>query len=175
MTTATRYLYNGEKYTSSYQLRQAVWKNEHKCYGDPKTQEDYDNIGLAVMLEEYDPHQEYYDSLTDEQKVQYDLNKAKRERAEAVAKITVEVDGMTFDGDEEAQSRMARTVATAVALGVDINTEKRTWVLADNTIAQPTVAQLAKATRLAGDKMTELWIVPYGKEQGVSLAKVGIN
>lgn len=167
-----RYTYKDKKYTSLYTLRQAIWDNDHTIFGD-LTDELKNRFNITE--EEYDPHQEYYDSLTDEQKVQYDLNKAKRERAEAVAKITVEVNGMTFDGNEEAQSRMARTVATAVALGVDINTEKRTWVLADNTIAQPTVAQLAEATRLAGDKMTELWIVPYGKEQGVSLAKVGIN
>lgn len=167
-----RYTYKDKKYTSLYTLRQAIWDNDHTIFGELT---DELKTRFNITEEEYDPHQEYYDSLTDEQKVQYDLNKAKRERAEAVAKITVEVDGMTFDGNEEAQSRMARTVATAVALGVDINTEKRTWVLADNTIAQPTVAQLAEATRLAGDKMTELWIVPYGKEQGVSLAKVGIN
>lgn len=92
------------------------------------------------------------------------LAQAKAERAEAVSRITVEVDGMVFDGDEPAQGRIGRTVAAALALGVDINTEKRAWVLADNTIAQPTIAQLAEALRLAGDKMTELWIVPYQAE-----------
>lgn len=172
----TRYVYNKQKYNSLHTLRQAIWKNEYKCYGEPKTQEDFDSLDLKVTLEEYDPEQEYYNSLTEEQKAEYALNKAKQERASEVSKITVEVDGMTFDGNEEAQSRMSRTVATAIALGVDINTEKRTWVLADNTLAQPTIVQLAEATKLAGDKMTELWVVPYEKEpHEVSLAKVGIN
>lgn len=157
----TRYVYNGQKYTSPYALRQAIWKNEGKAYGEPKTQEDFDELGLKVTFEEYDPEQEYYASLTEEQKAAYVLDKAKRKRADAVSKITVEVDGMVFDGNEEAQSRMSRTVATAIALGVDINTEKRTWVLSDNTIARPTVAQLARATKLAGDKMTALWTAPY--------------
>lgn len=93
------------------------------------------------------------------------LAQAKQERADAVEKIIVEVDGMKFDGGEEAQSRMARTVATAIALGVDIDTEKRTWVLADNTIATPTIRQLARATELAGNQMTKLWTVPYESEK----------
>lgn len=97
----------------------------------------------------------------EEEKAAIALAKAKSEREEAVSKITVEVDGMTFDGDETAQTRMGRTVAAAVALGVDIQTEKRTWVLADNTVAEVTVAQLAEALRLAGDAQTVLWTVPY--------------
>lgn len=99
--------------------------------------------------------------MTEEEKQALALNQAKTERANAVSKITVEVDGMVFDGDEEAQTRIGRTIAAAVALGVDLNTETRTWVLADNTIATPTIKQLAEALRLAGDKQTELWTVPY--------------
>lgn len=72
-----------------------------------------------------------------------ELAEAKAERAEAVSKIIVNVDGMQFDGDETAQTRMGRTISAAIALGVDLNTEKRTWVLADNTVAEPTIAQLA--------------------------------
>lgn len=89
------------------------------------------------------------------------LEQAKSERASAVSKIVVEVDGMLFDGDETAQTRMGRTVAGAVALGLDIETEKRTWVLADNTVAEVTVKQLVEALRKAGDVQTELWTVPY--------------
>ena len=89
------------------------------------------------------------------------LEEAKEERTEAVSKIVVEVDGMKFDGDETAQTRMGRTIAAAVALGVDINTYTQTWVLADNTIAIPTIKQLAQALKLAGEKQTKLWTVPY--------------
>lgn len=98
---------------------------------------------------------------TEEEKQVIALQQAKHERAEAVSKIVVEVDGMKFDGDEEAQTRIGRTVAGAIALGVDINTCTQTWVLADNTIATPTIKQLALALKLAGEKQTELWIVPY--------------
>lgn len=89
------------------------------------------------------------------------LEEAKEERAEAVSKIIVEVDGMKFDGDETAQTRMGRTIAAAVALGVDINTYTQTWVLADNTVATPTIKQLAQALKLAGEEQTKLWTVPY--------------
>jgi hypothetical protein len=88
------------------------------------------------------------------------MKKAKEERAEAVSRITVEVDGMTFDGDETAQDRMARaiTMFQASSLPEDYTTA---WVLADNTVAQVTVAQLAQALLLAGQKQTELWTKPY--------------
>lgn len=89
------------------------------------------------------------------------LEKAKSERSEAVSQIVVEVDGMKFDGDEESQTRMGRTVAAAVALGVDIETYTQTWVLADNTVATPTIKQLAQALKLAGEAQTNLWTVPY--------------
>lgn len=52
---ATRYLYNSQKYTSLWSLRQAIWKNEHKVYGNPTTQEEFQEIGLNVTVQEYDP------------------------------------------------------------------------------------------------------------------------
>ena len=84
------------------------------------------------------------------------LADAKVERAAAVNKITVEVDGMIFDGDEKAQERMARAVVMADSLE-----EKTNWVLHDNTVAQVSAGQLKQACRLAGQKQTELWTVPY--------------
>ncbi|MCZ4065730.1 DUF4376 domain-containing protein [Oxalobacter aliiformigenes] len=91
------------------------------------------------------------------------LEKAKAERAKAVAAITVEVDGMVFDGDETAQARMARaiTMFQASSLPDDYTTA---WVLEDNTVAQVTVSQLAQALLLAGQKQTELWTKPYEKD-----------
>ena len=52
---ATRYLYNGQKYTSLWSLRQAIWQNEHTVYGNPTTQAQFQEIGLNVTVEEYDP------------------------------------------------------------------------------------------------------------------------
>jgi hypothetical protein len=98
---------------------------------------------------------------TEEELAAKALQEAKSERASAVSKIVVTVDGMEFDGDEDAQTRMGRTISAAVALGEDLNTTTRTWVLADNTVASVTVAQLARALQLAGDAQTALWTVPY--------------
>ena len=52
---AIRYLYNDQKYTSLWSLRQAIWANEHKAYGNPITQEEFNEIGINVTVEEYDP------------------------------------------------------------------------------------------------------------------------
>ncbi len=89
------------------------------------------------------------------------LAQAKADRASAVSKLTVTVDGMVFDADETSQNRMARVVSGAQALGVDLTTTTQIWVLADNTVATPTVAQLAQALKLAGEAQTALWTKPY--------------
>lgn len=88
------------------------------------------------------------------------LTAAKAIRAEAVAALTVEVDGMVFDGDEVAQERMARTVTAATATGASID-DTTTWVLHNNTVATVSIRQLAAALRLAGEEQTRLWTVPY--------------
>ena len=84
-----------------------------------------------------------------------ELAKAKEQRAEAVNQITIEVDGMVFDGDEVSQERMSRSI---VALD---DGETIIWVLHDNSIANVTKEQLKMALRLAGQKQTELWTKPY--------------
>jgi hypothetical protein len=84
------------------------------------------------------------------------LEQAKAERAAAVAALTVEVDGMVFDGDEKAQERMARAVLMA-----ESPDEQTEWVLADNTVAIVTADQLRRACRAAGQAQTALWTVPY--------------
>lgn len=98
---------------------------------------------------------------TPEEQAAAELAKAKQERADTVSKITVEVDGMVFDGDETAQTRMGRTIAAATVLGVDLDTTKQVWVLADNTVAEPTIKQLARALQLAGAAQTKVWTTPY--------------
>lgn len=91
---------------------------------------------------------------------EYNLFKLKEERAEDVSKILVTVDGMLFDGDEVSQERMSRTITVAKASN-EPDSSTTTWVLADNTIATPTIAQLTKALRLAGEEQTRLWTIPY--------------
>lgn len=97
---------------------------------------------------------------TDEELATEELAQAKAERADAVSKITITVDGMVFDGDETSQERMSRTITAAVATGEDMNATT-TWVLADNTVAQVSITQLAQALRAAGEQQTQLWTVPY--------------
>ena len=84
------------------------------------------------------------------------LAKAKAEREVAVNAITVEVDGMIFDGNEKAQERMTRAVLMA-----DSPEETIEWVLHDNTVAIVTAAQLRRACRLAGQTQSALWTKPY--------------
>ena len=100
---------------------------------------------------------------TAEELAEQELQKKKADRAEAVSKITVTVDGMEFDGDETAQDRMARAITMFQAnnLPADYQTD---WVLADNTIAKVTVTQLSQALLLAGKEQTALWTVPYQDE-----------
>lgn len=97
-----------------------------------------------------------FEKLTPEEQEAVLLAQAKAKRAAAVATITVEVDGMIFDGDEKAQERMARAVTLA-----DSPEETTEWVLHDNTIAIVTAEQLRKACKLAGKAQTALWTKPY--------------
>jgi len=84
------------------------------------------------------------------------LARAKAERARAVAALTVEVDGLTFDADEKAQERMSRAVNMA-----DSPDEFTEWVLADSSVATVSAEQLRRACRAAGRAQTELWVKPY--------------
>ncbi|MBQ4864481.1 hypothetical protein J8L98_22575 [Pseudoalteromonas sp. MMG013] len=76
----------------------------------------------------------------------------KAQRAIDVAAITVEVEGLVFDGDEIAQTRMARA-----AVVMD-DTESVSWVLADNSQTRVKKAQLVAACKAAGLEQTRLWI-----------------
>jgi len=113
------------------------------------------------IAEAYAKRQAIRDQLsvpTEEEQAINALNALMANRASAVSKITVEVDGMTFDGDEKAQERMARAVVLADSM--DETTE---WVLADHTVAHVTAAQLKRACKLAGLAQTQLWTVPYAE------------
>lgn len=92
---------------------------------------------------------------TEEEKQAQALADAKRERAKAVERLTVEVDGMVFDADEVSQQRVARSIL-ALQEG-----ETMPWVLYDNTIVQVNKSQLMQVLRLAGQKQCELWTKPY--------------
>lgn len=75
----------------------------------------------------------------------------KLNRQKQLDALTVEVDGMVFDGDEASQSRMGRA-SFSMEPGETIS-----WVLANNEPANVTKEQLAQALRLAGAAQAEFW------------------
>jgi len=81
---------------------------------------------------------------------------AKQARTEVVAAITVDVDGMTFDGDETSQGRMARAIIALEYAGQT----STLWVLSNNEAATVTVDQLRQALMKAGLAQTSLWLLP---------------
>ena len=123
--------------------------------GSPREMKDYGDLPEGCSFGR--------PTMTAEEQAKADLDAAKAERATQVGRLTVTVDGMVFDADEISQNRMSRVVAGAQALGIDQSTTQ-VWVLADNTVATPTVAQIAQALKLAGEKQSELWVVPYQTE-----------
>ena len=148
-----KYVYNCENYTSAWAVRQAVAKATRMAFG-PEPEENKAAFWAALGVtytEEPDPEP------TPEEIAAKELAEAKRLRAAQVAAITVEVDGMTFDGDEAAQSRMTRALMTAEITGM----ESTQWVLADNTVATVTKAQLQQALSKAMLAMAEVWPTPY--------------
>lgn len=142
--------YNGIDYQSEWQVRQEVFKKDRVSFGEAPEEgkvEFWAQYGVIYSERE----------LTPEEQEAQKLAIAKRERAAKVAAITVEVDGMVFDGDEQAQSRMARAITAAETTGL----ESTVWVLADNTVATVTKVQLQQALAKAMIAMSKLWIYPY--------------
>lgn len=146
-----------EVFEGMYPPEAAQWCNKNNAYIielESINKDDKGNDIRRFQIKEIPP-------LTEEELKEQALENAKYERKQEVSKIVVEVDGMSFDGNEDAQSRMSRVVSTAVALGYNLDTTQETWVLADDTVATVTIRQLAQALKLAGEKQTELWTVPY--------------
>ena len=76
----------------------------------------------------------------------------KQERTKRVSEIKVTTAAGEFDGDETSQTRMSR------AISVMSDTDTTTWILADNTPATVTKAELKEALKLAGEEQTFIWI-----------------
>lgn len=135
----------GQIFEEKYPPEAAQWCNENKAYIEEIEKQNGVRRFRIVGIPE----------PTEEELAAQELAQAKAERADAVSKIIVEVDGMKFDGDEESQQRVARSI---IALE---DGETMPWVLYDNTIAEVTKEQLKQVLRLAGQKQSELWVVPY--------------
>ena len=91
-----------------------------------------------------------------EEKAAQALAAAKAVRQAEVEAITVTAaSGKVFDGNEDAQNRMSRAVNAME------DADALPWVLANNTVAQVTRAELCEALKLAGAAMAEIWVRPY--------------
>ena len=52
MSTKISYKYNGQDYTTAYQVRKAVFEAERKAFGNPQTAEDWAKVGVIKLVEE---------------------------------------------------------------------------------------------------------------------------
>lgn len=144
-------VWDGEKWTQIEDHRGAKYWMPEDRHGSPaREMKELGALPEGALLTEPEP--------TAEEIAAQELAQAKAERADAVSRIIVEVDGMKFDGDEESQQRVARSI---IALE---DGETMPWVLYDNTIAEVTKEQLKQVLRLAGQKQSELWVVPYANK-----------
>lgn len=141
-------VWDGEKWKNVEDHRgEKYWMPEDKHGSTAREMKELGPLPDGASLTEPEP--------TAEELAAQELAQAKVERADAVSKIIVTVDGMQFDGDEESQQRVARSI---IALE---DGETMPWVLYDNTIAEVSKEQLKQVLRLAGQKQSELWVVPY--------------
>lgn len=79
----------------------------------------------------------------------------KTNRAKAVERITVTVNGKIFDGDEVSQGRMVRALLAMQIASV----AETTWVLANNMPTSVTVAELGEALVKAGLAQNAVWVI----------------
>ena len=89
----------------------------------------------------------------------HEIRDAKRaERANTVRALTVTTSsGKVFNADEESQNRMVRVLKVADLTGQT----SCAWVLADDTVATITKAELEEALSLAVQAMGAIWATPY--------------
>lgn len=86
------------------------------------------------------------------------LAEKKRQRQAIVDAITVTTStGKVFDGDEDAQSRMARAIQASEIASIP----STTWVLANNVPTPVTLAELQEALVLSMQAMGAVWATPY--------------
>lgn len=173
----------GQIFEATYPPEAAVWCNSNNAYIEeiePVTREEteveqisgyeYDEDGNPIREPEFEEKTVKVavrrfqivaiPEPTAEELAAAALAQAKVERAALVEKATVTVDGMTFDADEESQNRLSRGITTALALGLGPE-ETTEWTLADNSSAQVTVQQMARALMAAGQYQTSVWRMPY--------------
>lgn len=140
------YVFNG-----LYPPEAAYWCNSHNGYYIDEITEDPEETDYAkrkfIVRKLPDP--------TPEQIAFWEMMNAKSARAESIKNAVVQVDGLSFDANETAQSRMQR------ACGVLSEDAPIKWVLSDNSVADITVATLKQALKLAVENQVNIWAEPY--------------
>lgn len=112
-----------------------------------------DVAGMVAELSQTDYEQMRVDEMS---RRPTDRDRAKLVREEAVENsIVTTTTGKTFDGDEVAQTRMARAIIGMQVTGA----ATIVWVLADNTTTQATLAELTEALCLAGQAQADIWVI----------------
>lgn len=94
-------------------------------------------------------------SVLDELKAAQALAEWKADRQAQVDAIIVTTDVGDWDGDEISQSRMSRAILSMN------DTDSTLWIMADNTTATVTKANLTEALKLSGEAQTSMWIRPW--------------
>lgn len=143
-----KYQYNEKEYDSLYQLRK---DNRNLVFSTSAPEEVLNAIGITV-LNLPDPEPVPPPEETEEEKLQ----RAKERRNLEVSRITVIVDGMEFDGNEQAQRRMSAALDSWPK-----NIETVDWVLHDDSVHAVTYSQLEEAFNMAVQKMLSIWTAPY--------------
>ena len=79
----------------------------------------------------------------------------KADRQAQVDSIIVTTAVGDWDGDEISQSRMSRAILSMN------DTDSTLWIMADNTTATVTKANLTEALKLSSEAQTSMWIRPW--------------
>lgn len=88
--------------------------------------------------------------------IRHELWKVQRDQAVSSMVVTT-FSGLAFDGDEQSQGRMSRTIVSLMhqPKGTAVR-----WVMADNSIAMVDIDDLKEALAAAIKRQTELWVKP---------------
>jgi predicted nucleic acid-binding protein len=119
---------------------------EHKELGEIPYTAVIDNENCAEVLELLNGFdiQPYTPPSAEEMAIIAE-QQAKAQKAQAMENLSVEVDGLIFDADEQSQVRMNNAITAAQTLGLHF----ASWKLANNEIKEITLEQLKQAQALA--------------------------
>jgi len=129
-------------HNGGYQFRFNIEQVSREVDGEAVTEYQYDYINIP-LAEAGD-----------------DVERCYRKTVRAYHMDTLRVttaSGKVFDADETSQTRMTRVLAAADAIGQPDTSWS--WVLADNTVATVTAAEMREALALAMQAQSDIWFV----------------